>query len=301
MPTQMKARFEQFRSARKIHGGTLKMWAAAMGVKLARVPIPSRKLRGWVYRKVYGSKYSALREDQLDRPLEEFRSLNELFTRGVRAECRPVVSEPGRFLCPCDSTIQEVGRLDDGKLLTVKGIEYTLESLLPTIDVRPYVDGPFAVFFLSPADCHRVFSPHDAMLREIVHVPGRRLLVHPPYQRREFPVFALNERVIMRFDSAFGRFVVVMVAGWGVGHITHPFPNRLKLKSRRITRHEFAEPREVAAGEWIGTFGLGSTVIMIAEPQAKSTSHLTHDQKVIYGQPAFTFAPPSGLPNSKPR
>jgi len=289
MSTNMQARVEQFRSARKIHGGTLRMWAAAMGVKLARVPIPSKRLRVWVFRTVYGKKYSALREDQLERPLSEFRSLDELFTRGVRAESRPLATKPGRFLCPCDSTVQEIGQLHQGKLLTVKGIEYTLESLLPTIDVTPYVDGSFGVFFLSPADCHRVFSPHAAVLREIVHVPGRRLLVHPPYQRREFPVFALNERVILRFDSDAGKFVIVMVAGWGVGHITHPFPTDLRPHGRRITRQVLSTPRPVACGEWIGTFGLGSTVILITEPHADPVTHLVHDQSVLYGQSAFSF------------
>jgi phosphatidylserine decarboxylase len=42
-----------------------------------------------------------------------------------------------------------------------------------------------------------VFSPHDAHVEEVIHVPGLRLLVHPPYQKKEYPVFSLNERVIL--------------------------------------------------------------------------------------------------------
>jgi phosphatidylserine decarboxylase len=290
MATELEARIEQFRSARQIHGGTWKMWAAAMGIKLARVPIPSRRLRVWVYRTVYGKKYSALREDQLERPLAEFRSLNDLFVRGVRAECRPVAAAAEQFVCPCDSTVQDLGRLHDGKLLTVKGIEYTLDSLLPGVDVRPYVDGSFGVFFLSPADCHRVFSPHEAALREVIHVPGRRLLVHPPYQRKEFPVFALNERLIMRLDTPLGRCVLVMVAGWGVGNITHPFPMPLRHRRRHVTRHVFEQPPTFDRGQWLATFGLGSTVILITEPHADAVTHLERDQIVQYGQSAFSFA-----------
>ena len=263
------------------------MCAAAVGVKLARVPIPSRRLRVWVYRKVYGKKYSSLREDQLERPLGDFRSLNDLFTRGVKAECRPLSDAAGSFLCPCDSTIQDLGRLHDGKLLTIKQIEYTLESLLPGVDTRTLADGSFGIFFLSPSDCHRVFCPHDATLVEAIHVPGRRLLVHPPYQRREFPVFSLNERVILRFHSMAGSFVLVMVAGWGVGNISHPFPLPLKPSKHSITRHVLPEPRHLRSGEWVATFGLGSTVILITEPCADVSVQIARDQAVLYGQPAW--------------
>jgi phosphatidylserine decarboxylase len=289
LPKGIRVRYEQFRSARRIHGGTLKMCAAAVGVKLSRVPIPSRKLRTWVYRKVYGGKYSSLQEDQLERPLDEFRSLNELFTRGVRAECRPLAAAPGRMLCPCDSTVQDVGTLDRDRLLTVKGIEYTLDSLLAGVNSQPFADGRFAILFLSPADCHRVFSPCDAELVEMTHVPGRRLLVHPPYQRKEFPVFALNERVILRFQSALGSFVLVMVAGWGVGNISYPYPTRLKPRGRRVTRHYLPSPRTFRAGDWVATFGLGSTVILITEPHADAVMRLERDQSVRYGRPAWEF------------
>ncbi|MBA4018920.1 MAG: phosphatidylserine decarboxylase [Pirellula sp.] len=285
----MQVRIEQFRSARRIHGGTMKMCAAAIGVKLAKVPIPSRRLRTWVYRKVYGGKYMALQENQLEQPLGEFRSLNALFTRGVRAECRPLSTAPGRLLCPCDSTVQDVGKLDQDRLLTVKGTEYTLDSLLAGVDAQPFADGRFAIFFLSPADCHRVFCPYDAELVEMTHVPGRRLLVHPPYQRKEFPVFSLNERVILRFRSAIGSFVLVMVAGWGVGNISYPYATTFKPKKRKITRYVLPVPRRFEAGDWVATFGLGSTVILITEPRAEAVSYLKRDQTMRYGNPAFLF------------
>lgn len=288
----IKTRLEQIRQARRIHGGTMKMCAAAVGVKLARVPIPPR-MRVKLYRAVYGKKYAALREDQLEQPLADFRSLNDLFTRGVKREYRPIAANPEQLLCPCDGTVQDVGTLRHDTLLTAKCIEYPLASLLPGMDTKPFENGMFSIFFLSPADCHRVFSPHEATLHEIVHVPGRRLLVHPPFQRKEFPVFSLNERVILDLETPLGRCVLVMVAGWGVGNITHPFPTRLRRRRSKITRERFTEPRKFARGEWLATFELGSTVIMLTEPHAKMVTHLEHDMSVMYGQPAFSF-PASG-------
>jgi len=284
---RMKTRLEQIRQARRIHGGTLKMCAAAVGVKLARMPIPSR-LRVKLYRAVYGKKYAALREDQLEQPLAEFRSLNDLFTRGVKREYRPISANREQLLCPCDGTVQDVGTLRLDTLLTAKCIEYPLSALLPGIDTRSLENGKFAIFFLSPADCHRVFSPHEATLREIIHVPGRRLLVHPPFQRKEFPVFSLNERVILDLETPLGRCVLVMVAGWGVGNITHPFPTRLRPRRGTITRERLTEPRKFARGEWLATFELGSTVIMLTEPCIGTVTHIERDAPVLYGRPAFS-------------
>ncbi|HEV3343994.1 MAG TPA: archaetidylserine decarboxylase [Pirellulales bacterium] len=289
MRAKFKTRVEQIRQARRIHGGLVNLWAATVGVKLSRVPIPSRRLRERLYRRIYGSKYAALCEDELERPLAEFRSLNELFTRGVRAERRPVAQGDGLFVCPCDGMVQEIGRLQQGALLTAKGVRYTLSSLLPGVDWQPFEDGAYAVLFLSPADCHRVFSPSQAALEEVIHVPGRRLLVHPPFQRAEFPVFVLNERVIMRFQTPLRRYMLVLVAGWGVGNITHPWRARPKHSRRRITRRRFESPRDVASGEWVATFELGSTVILIAESHGGVVSHIERDKQVHYGEPLFTF------------
>jgi phosphatidylserine decarboxylase len=185
--------------------------------------------------------------------------------------------------------IQEVGRLQQATLLTAKGVRYTLSSLLPGIDSKPFEDGAYAVLFLSPADCHRVFSPSQAALEEVIHVPGRRLLVHPPFQRQEFPVFVLNERVIMRFQTPARRYLLVLVAGWGVGNITHPWRARPKLSRRRVTRRRFESPRDVASGEWVATFELGSTVILIAETHEGVAAHVEPSEQVHYGQPLFTF------------
>jgi phosphatidylserine decarboxylase len=289
MSSDVGARLEQFRQARRIHGGVVNMCAASLGVKLSRIPIPSRWLRERVYRTVYGNKYKALNEAELDRPLAEFRSLNELFTRGVRPEFRPISTEHCQWLCPCDSTIQDLGQLQEETLLTVKGIEYSLSSLLPGMDTARYRNGPYAVFFLSPADCHRVFAAATGAIREIRHVPGRRLLVHPLYQRPQFPVFTLNERVIIRLTGELGDYVLVLVAGWGVGNITHPFQHPLSTSSRRITHCHLSPPRPVERGEWIATFELGSTVILIAEPHEGLVPVIARDQCVVYGQPAFTF------------
>jgi phosphatidylserine decarboxylase len=285
----LRTRLEQIRQARSIHGGVVNLCAAALGVKLSRLPIPSRRLRLLVYRTIFGKKYSALDETQFELPLCSYPSFNALFTRGVRPELRPISQAPDQFLCPCDGTIQDVGTLQQDRILTVKGVEYTLNSLLPQMDTNVFHEGRFAVIFLSPSDCHRVFSPQQGHLEEVTHVPGSRLLVHPPYQRKEFPVFSLNERVVFRFSTALGAVALIMVAGWGVGHITLPLDPSFRPRAGGLTRQTYSPALAVEKGQWIGTFELGSTVILITQPASAADCHVKAGQSVHYGQALFSF------------
>jgi phosphatidylserine decarboxylase len=295
---RVKTKFEEYRQALAIHGGLVKLFAASLAVRLARMPIPSQRLRGSIYRTIYGKKYARLDEAELERPLVSYRSFNALFTRGVRPELRPISTSSHQMVCPCDGMIQDVGRFHDGKILTVKGVEYSLDSLLAGTNAEVFRDGRYAIIFLSPNNCHRIFSPCEGRLTEAVHVPGYRLLVHPPFQRNEFPVFTLNERLVLRLATPLGNCALVLVAGWGVGHITLPCGLKFKPRSRRLTQRAFAVPPTVARGEWIATFELGSTAILITDRAQGVSTHLEIGAKVKYGQPAFSFDdkefPPSG-------
>lgn len=281
-----QTKLEQFGQARRIHGGLLNCCVAAVGVKLARMPLPLR-LRLRVFRTIYGGKYPPLDENELQQPLESYKSLDALFTRGVNPTRRPFPEQRDLFICPCDSRIQEVGRLERDAILTLKGIRYSLPSLLPGISGAAYEDGHFAIFFLAPDDCHRIFCPQSAKLEEVIHVPGYRLLVHPPFQRAEYPVFALNERLIFRFTSSYGPFILVMVAGWGVGHMTLARDTTFRPRRRSVTRKAYQPAMSFERGDWLATFGLGSTVLLILPRGSSASALMANDQKVKYGEPAF--------------
>ncbi len=287
---KFKIRMEGIRQARRIHGGVLQHCIAVLGVKLARLPVPTRSLRLRLFRNVYGKKYPpGLDENEAEKPLQTYPSLNALFTRGIKPEFRPIPLGTPQFLSPCDGTIQDAGLVRSGKILTLKGIEYTLQSLLPNIDPGPFEGGHFLVTFLSPIDCHRVFSPQDGHLEEIIHVPGYRLLVHPPYQRAEYPVYTLNERMILRFSTALGPCLVVMVAGWGVGNITFPFAPEFRPRSKEMECRTWSPPAKIGRGEWVATFELGSTVVLFVPPAAKVECLVSPNQEVKYGQPVLTY------------
>jgi phosphatidylserine decarboxylase len=261
---------------------------ATLGVKLSRMPIPSRRLRERLFRDLYARMYPpGLDHQEAERPLGDYRSFNALFTRGVNSERRPIPRDTTDLLSPCDGTVQDVGRVSEGTLMTVKGIEYSLGSLLADVNVQLYEGGRFAIIFLSPIDCHRVFSPLDGYLEEVVHVPGARLLVHPPFQRSEFPVYTLNERMIFRMSTDSGSCAVVMVAGWGVGNITLPLAPGFRPGSVSVESHRWSPTQPVERGGWIATFELGSTVVLITSSSPEVIPLVSPNEKILYGQPVF--------------
>lgn len=291
-PPAQAIRREVFRQARTIHGGLWGLLVASLGIRLSRVRIPSRRLRLFLFRQVFGKKYPpGLNEHEADQPLSNYPSLNAVFTRGLKPEYRPIPVETSQFLSPCDGTVQEIGRIEQDRILTLKGIEYTLASLLPGTDTSPFEGGRFAIVFLSPIDCHRVFSPQDGHLEEVIHVPGYRLLVHPPFQRPEYPVYSLNERMIFRFSTPLGPCLLVMVAGWGVGNITLPLAPRFRPHVRDVTTKLWSPPAPVKRGDWVATFELGSTVVLLAPRAANLQPLVSTHEKVKYGTPLFDRLP----------
>src|SRR6202042_25487 len=82
---------EQFRQACAIHGGLWGLFLAIVAVKLSRLPIPSRRLRLRLFRDMFVRRNPpGLNEQEAEQPLENYRSFNALFTRGVKTEYRPI-------------------------------------------------------------------------------------------------------------------------------------------------------------------------------------------------------------------
>ena len=211
-----------------------------------------------------------INEEEAEFPLHEYSSLNSLFTRGVKSKHRPISRGKYELLCPCDGTIQDVGCIEQGQIITLKGIKYLPESLLPQVEMK-------------------TFDGWNYVIENIIHVPGARLHVTPSFQNPEFPVYTLNERMIFIFSTTIGLCILVMIAGSDVGNITLPALPDFKPVGYSITNKNLCSPIPVNRGEWFATFELGSTVILLFPPQNERKSILiSPNEKVKYGQPIFS-------------
>jgi phosphatidylserine decarboxylase len=184
--------------------------------------------------------------------------------------------------------VAAVGQAVDGVLVQAKGHNYTLGELLVDDDyAAKFVGGDYVTIYLSPRDYHRVHAPLGATLRSYDYVPGALWPVNPHVAARRSGLFARNERVVIRLNSpTAGDVALVMVGAAGVGNIAlHHGPTSASLRSAGERRRVEIGDVELARGDELGAFRLGSTVIMVFQPgRARLSLQGGENQVVRFGE-----------------
>jgi len=213
-----------------------------------------------LYVRAYGVDLSEAAE-----PLVEHSSFNAFFTRRLRAGARPLDPDPAVVLSPCDSRLNSIGPVPaDGRLEQVKGRTYALATLLGGPEAPEFARGSQATLYLSPSMYHRVHAPVSGTLRCWRSLPGRLYPVNDLAVRMVDGLFVVNERLVMIIDSAlFGPVAVVMVGATNVGRITLAFDALTTNAGLPATAVRPAAPIPIERGQELGTFNLGSTVVML--------------------------------------
>jgi phosphatidylserine decarboxylase len=232
---------------------------------IARRKVP-RPLRATVYGGF--ARYAGADLSALDRPIDEFERFDDFFTRPLPEGARPVDTRPGVLVSPVDGTVCEVGVSRAGRLIQCKGLDYSLEGLLADATMaQPFRDGDYITLYLAPRDYHRIHSPVAGRVVGYRHIAGAFYPVNPLSVRTVPGLFSINERIVTYLDSELGRVAVVKVAATGVGNISLSYDPKVRSHvgptgSERTYRPGF----EVARGQELGMFHLGSTVILLFEP-----------------------------------
>ncbi|MBY6205251.1 archaetidylserine decarboxylase [Halomonas denitrificans] len=210
--------------------------------------------------------------EEAEVPAEGFGSFDDFFTRALKPGVRPIADAD--LVSPCDGTLSQSGRIDDGRILQAKGRIFTVRELLTDKDAAtPFAGGRFATIYLAPYDYHRVHMPASARLQSEIRVPGRLFSVSDTTSRSIDRLYARNERMVALFDTDFGPMAVVMVAAMLVAGIETVWdaggPHR---PGRRVSRRDFDAPVALAAGDELGRFHWGSTVVLLTGPDAPDWS-----------------------------
>jgi len=195
-----------------------------------------------------------------------YPSFNAFFTRELAPGRRPIDPDPAAIVSPVDGAVSECGQLRGDSLLQAKGHEYSVHELLAG---QPWAErfsaGSFATIYLAPFDYHRIHMPLDGQLLETVFVPGRLFSVNDVTAGQVPRLFARNERVLTLFQSAAGRFALVLVGALNVGSIATVWAGDIApSRQRRIARLP-ATDLQLAKGAELGRFNMGSTVILLFE------------------------------------
>jgi phosphatidylserine decarboxylase len=215
-----------------------------------------------------------------------YGSFNEFFTRALRAGARPVDPGPDAIASPVDGTVSECGAIDHDRLLQAKGRWYTLDELLAQQPwAASFNGGVFATIYLAPFNYHRIHMAVRGTLRDTVYVPGRLFSVNSATARHVPRLFARNERVLTLFDTEFGRLALVMVGALNVGSMATVWAGDITPAARRIVTRIPSPALTLDKGSELGRFNMGSTVILLFQPNRVEWHPLLRAGRVVrYGQ-----------------
>jgi phosphatidylserine decarboxylase len=221
-----------------------------------------------------------------------YASFNEFFTRPLKIGARPIAREDDAIVSPVDGCVSEAGTIDGDRLMQAKGHHYRLAELLAA---QPWASrfegGSFATIYLAPFNYHRVHMPLRGTLRETVYVPGRLFSVNTVTVRHVPQLFARNERVLTLFDAGQGSFAVVLVGALNVGSMATVWAGDITPAARRAIARIPSAPTTLEKGAELGRFNMGSTVILLFEPnRARWAPEVRAGGEVRLGRPLGVVA-----------
>ena len=239
--------------------------------------------------KLYAS-YFKLRLDEAEKGIHEYKSLQEFFTRKLKKGIRKTAK--GRNICvsPVDGIISHYGKISESTALQIKKKTYTIKELLgDTRHSKHFIGGDYFIFYLSPRDCHRIYSPFDLKVLGYNYVPGRLMPVNEIAVLNVQKLFAKNERLVSFIsDTKYGGRVCAMVkvGATNVGSISVSYDPNIATNgwSKKASAHNYEQQAKFGIGEEFACFEMGSTVILFFEKDTlKLAKKIKAPQYVQYG------------------
>lgn len=203
------------------------------------------------------------------RAIGEFASFNDFFTRELKPGARPLADSGAFILSPADGAVSQLGPITGGRIIQAKGRDYSVAEILGcgAEEAARFEGGRFMTIYLSPKDYHRVHMPAAGTLAATSYIPGDLYSVNVATAAGVDRLFARNERLACRFDGPDGHFASVMVGAMIVAGIDTVWPNRFRTHVSAPVHEDFAGAgHTLAAGDEMGRFYLGSTVVLLFEP-----------------------------------
>ncbi len=244
-------------------------WLTAVIWRIARIRNP--RVKNFLITKFARAFDVNLEEVKLAVP-DDFATFNEFFIRELKDDAREIDDDDDALVSPVDGTVSYAGDIRADNVFQAKGIEYTLGDLLATDleEVERYIDGRFATIYLAPYNYHRVHAPFAGELVAARYVPGDLFSVNEATVSRLRGLFRRNERLVMHFRTNFGPAVLIFVGALNVGSISTPWTGEIRPRKAGVVDalDLSSHPTEVAKGDLLGWFNMGSTVILLMPPGA---------------------------------
>ena len=212
------------------------------------------------YMKVYDINLKEVSKQQ-----KQFLSLHDFFTRELLEDARPIEQNSTTYVSPVDAKVESFGRIEWDMTFHVKGKPYALQDLLGnTQRASQYADGHFIVFYLSPADYHRIHSPIDGEVLRQYTLGQKSYPVNQAGLTYGKKPISHNYRSVTELKVPNNQQVAFIKVG-------ATFVNSIVLTNTTTQWRK---------GEEVGYFSFGSTVVMLFEKDA-----IEFTENVVQGSP----------------
>jgi phosphatidylserine decarboxylase len=222
---------------------------------------------------------------------DHFDSLHDCFVRELKPGARPFAPSPQVVCSPCDAIVGTCGNIENGQLLQIKGMGYTLQDLLGkgALDAR-YRDASYVTLRLTSSMYHRFHAPHDCTVQRVTHIQGDTWNVNPIALRRIERLFCRNERAVIetRLEPSGLPLTLVPVGAILVASIRLHFLDLL-------LHHDYDGPKSIECsttmhrGQEMGWFEHGSTIIVLAPSGLQLGAGVATGNQIKAGEPLFAF------------
>lgn len=242
---------------------TSRKWISAITGAFAQSPLSRKLIR------TFANTYK-IDIDEAEKPLEQYRTLNEFFTRRLKPNMRQIDAAAEAVVSPVDALITSCGQIDKGTIVNVKGQNYSIAELLADEQrSRAFEHGYYFVLYLSPTDYHRIHAPVAGKIVDKVHLPGKVYPVNQFGLTHMKLVLSRNERLITYIQAGERMIAAVKVGALNVSSIQYVDKNKTELER----------------GEELAYFAFGSTVVLLAESDSfEADEGIKPDMKVRMGQ-----------------
>jgi phosphatidylserine decarboxylase len=219
-----------------------------------------------------------------------YLTFNDFFTRPLVDGARPIDKTANAIVSPVDGTVSAAGNIESDTVFQAKGKHYSLSDLLMTdiADAERFSNGTFATLYLAPYNYHRVHCPLSGKLVAARYVPGALYSVNAATVSLMPNLFTRNERLICHFNGDAGPFIVIFVGALHVGSISTPWSGQIRPRRKGVVQDidilKNDLPTELAKGDLLGWFNMGSTVIILLPPGACEFDSAAAGEKVRMGQ-----------------
>ena len=222
--------------------------------------------------------------DEAAQPAHHYPSIGHFFIRDLREGLRPI---EGDLVSPVDGTLRGFGEVENGRLEQIKGKTYTVAKFLGDEKLaQRFENGVFFNLYLSPQDYHHIHSPVGGGITRSNHIPGMLWPVNDWSMANVDELFSINERVVTYIDSNHGLVAVVMIGATNVGKISVVYDSFISNVARATPATKmYAPPVSIRPGDRLGTFHMGSSVVVLFEPGRIDLKRvrLEAGKKVRYG------------------